>query len=226
MNRKERRMDVPAKWVNPCGLAADDFEADQDVVQLSDDQLLAQVVVQAKTALMHAQLFRDDYIKEMFTTNFDDLHTSWKSNRYDWLPGLREIPKQLGEALSQDYLNKLEIRNLDTILLDTYEYMQIFAVGLEQIVWDQEDYNLRFQQQFQDTEFKLRTVLCELQVALIERAVPLRPDVPRSVMGPQFRNMTENTYRHLRDWLIFRDYMNGLEFIVQVFEHFRQVLES
>lgn len=47
---------------------------------------------------------------------------------------------------------------LDTILLDTYEYMQIFAVGLEQIVWDQEDYNLRFQQQFQDTEFKLRTV--------------------------------------------------------------------
>lgn len=62
MNRKERRMDVPAKWVNPCGLAADDFEADQDVVQLSDDQLLAQVVVQAKTALMHAQLFRDDYV--------------------------------------------------------------------------------------------------------------------------------------------------------------------
>ena len=68
--------------------------------------------------------------------------------------------------------------------------------------------------------------MCELQVALIERAVTLRPDVTRTVMGPQFRNMTENTYRHLRDWLIFRDYMNGLEFIVQVFEHFRQVLLS
>lgn len=42
--------------------------------------------------------------------------------------------------------------------MNAYEYMQRYAVGLEQIVWDQEDYNLEFRKEFKDTEFKLRTV--------------------------------------------------------------------
>lgn len=62
MTLEDRRLSSPPKWVNPCGLAAEDFTGDLDVVQLTDSQLLHQVVVQAKTALMHAELFRDDYV--------------------------------------------------------------------------------------------------------------------------------------------------------------------
>lgn len=62
MTLEDRRLSSPPKWVNPCGLAAEDFDGDLDVVQLRDEQLLTQVVVQAKTALDHAQLFRDDYV--------------------------------------------------------------------------------------------------------------------------------------------------------------------
>lgn len=62
MTVNARRLSSPPKWVNPCGLAAEDFDGDPDVEQLRDVQLLTQVVVQAKTALMHAQLFRDDYV--------------------------------------------------------------------------------------------------------------------------------------------------------------------
>lgn len=47
---------------------------------------------------------------------------------------------------------------LDVALLNAYEYMQKFAVGLEQIVWDQEDHGLLFRKEFKDAEFKLRTV--------------------------------------------------------------------
>lgn len=47
---------------------------------------------------------------------------------------------------------------LDTALLDSYEYMQRYAVGLEQIAWDQEDYGLEFRKQFKDTEYNLRSV--------------------------------------------------------------------
>lgn len=47
---------------------------------------------------------------------------------------------------------------LDKALLDAYEYMQKYAVGLEQIVWDQEEHHLEFHKQFQDTEYELRTV--------------------------------------------------------------------
>lgn len=62
MTLEDRRLSSTPKWVNPCGLAAEDFTGDLEVVQLTDSQLLHQVVVQAKTALMHAILFRDDYV--------------------------------------------------------------------------------------------------------------------------------------------------------------------
>lgn len=52
---------------------------------------------------------------------------------------------------------------LDTALIDTYEYMQKFAVGLEQVVWDQEDLNLQFSKQFKATETALRTVSVHLR---------------------------------------------------------------
>ena len=66
MTSEDRRMNSPPKWVNPCGLAAEDFDGDLDVVQLKDEQLLGQVVVQAKTALEHARMFRDDYVSTSF----------------------------------------------------------------------------------------------------------------------------------------------------------------
>lgn len=219
----DRRQNSPPKWVNPCGLAAEDFTGDLDVVQLTDSQLLQQVVVQAKTALMHAELFREDYARQTFNIDFAELHSSFKDHHYDWLPGLREIPKQLGEPLDPEYLSRLE---LDTALIDAYEYMQKYAVGLEQIVWDQEDFQLEFHKQFKDTEYKLRTVLCELQVALVERQLSSRPDVKRDIMKSEYRTMSAETFRNLRDWLIFRDYMNGLEYVVQVFEHLRRGLQS
>ena len=70
-------------------------------------------------------------------------------------------------------------------------------------------------------------VLCELQVALVERQLSSRPDATRDIMKSEFRNMSSSeTFRNLRDWLIFRDYMNGLEYVVQVFEHLRRGLQS
>lgn len=224
MTLEDRRLSSTPKWVNPCGLAAEDFTGDLEVVQLTDSQLLHQVVVQAKTALMHAILFRDDYARRTYKIDFADLHSTFKDQHYDWLPGPNEIPKELGENLNQEYLDRLE---LDTALIDAYEYMQKYAVGLEQIVWDQEDLQLEFRKQFKETEYKLRTVLCELQVALVERQLSSRPDVTRDIMKSDFRKVSSSeTFRNLRDWLIFRDYMNGLEYVVQVFEHLRRGLQS
>lgn len=65
-----------------------------------------------------------------------------------------------------------------------------------------------------------------MQVALVERGVMPRPDVTRDAMSPDYRGMSAATFRNLRDWLIFRDYMNGLEYIIQVFEHLIRNLES
>lgn len=64
-------------------------------------------------------------------------------------------------------------------------------------------------------------VLCEIQTAMVVRQLAQRPDVGREIMMEEFRAMSE-TDRKLRDWLIFRDYMNLLQYIKLIFEHFKK----
>ncbi|KAK1127132.1 hypothetical protein K0M31_003680 [Melipona bicolor] len=161
--------------------------------------------------------------RRTFKLDLTNLYSTFEDKHYDWLPGPSEIPKELGKQLSQEYLDNLQ---LDRALIDAYEYMQKYAVGLEQIVWDQEDLQLEFHDQFKHTEYKLLSVLCELQVALVERQLSPRPDVQRDIMTSEFRSISSETFRNLRDWVIFRDYMNGLEYVVQVFEHLHRGLQS
>lgn len=219
---ENQRLNLAPKWVNPCGLTDYCSDPDPDVARLSDSQLLRQIILQAKNALSHGKLFRDDFIKKTFNADFVEFHDSWKSRRYDWLPSIDVIPKNLGDNLDEQFLNHLQ---LEAVLLNSYEYLQKFAVGLEQIVWDQEDRGLQFFSYFRDAEIHLRSLLCEIQVALLEKGIDMRPDVTRDVMPLEHRSMSTTTHMNLRDWLIFRDYMNGLEFVIQVFEHLLIKLE-
>ncbi|XP_069677792.1 uncharacterized protein [Periplaneta americana] len=219
------RMNSHPKWINPCGPgASDEFDAELDIVpRLNDDELLTSIIVAAKNALMHAERFKESYAKETFNLDFKQLHQDWKSVQYSWLPTTEEISKSLGEHVPIEQLEKLE---LDSTLKDTYEYLQKFAVGLEQVVWDQKDENGAFKEQFADIEFKLRATLCEIQAAMMERGVVPHMDITRQIMNNDLRHIGNSSYRNVRDWVIFRDCMNGLEYVIQVFEYFKQKLTS
>jgi len=64
MTPEARRLSIPPKWVNPCGLVdeVEAMEGSDTEIQLNDDQLLQQIVVQATTARMHTELFREKYV--------------------------------------------------------------------------------------------------------------------------------------------------------------------
>lgn len=91
----------------------------------------------------------------------------------------RDVSISFGEYILQIFLQASGLRTkyrryrificvvrfqLDQVLLNAYEHMQTFAVGIEQIVWDQEDYKLRFRDEFKDAEFKLRGVSCFFEI--------------------------------------------------------------
>ena len=51
-----------------------------------------------------------------------------------------------------------------------------------------------------------------------------RPNVNRDRMPPEYRAddlRRDTTCRITRDWVIFRDYMNGLEYVKEVFAYLR-----
>uniref|UniRef100_A0A1B6DXL0 Uncharacterized protein n=1 Tax=Clastoptera arizonana TaxID=38151 RepID=A0A1B6DXL0_9HEMI len=217
--------DKEGLWVNPCGGTRNpDYDStEQSYHDYNDPKILDPfnpIVVLCNNSLTHAKLFRDQYVKKTFEQDFAKQLEMWsfQSVHYDWLPSEEQLPKSLGQPTSPEHLDSLKIND---VLLDTYEYLQKIAVGLEQVVWDLNKNGGEFIQNFQDAESFLRGVLCEIHMAIFDRRITQRPDVTRDIMSLDMRELS-TTHRKLRDWVIFRDYMNCLEYVREVFEYFNK----
>ena len=71
-------------------------------------------------------------------------------------------------------------------------------------------------------EIDLFQVLCELQMAMLERDIEFEDDITRDIMKNDVRDIRDQSYRNLRDWYIYRDYMNGLEYIIHAFDYLKK----
>ena len=65
-------------------------------------------------------------------------------------------------------------------------------------------------------------MLCELQMAMLERDIEFGEDISREIMKDDVRDIQDQSYRNLRDWYIYRDYMNGLEYIIHAFDFLKR----
>ncbi len=113
---------------------------------------------------------------------------------------------------------------VDDSLRNIYKYLQRLSVGLEQIVLDETLYDGRFLEEFNEAEFKLKAVLCELEIAMMEKGISNEDDEPitRGIMSDNIRDLDHDSYRNVRNWIIYRDYMNSLEYVVHSFDHLRK----
>ena len=62
-------------------------------------------------------------------------------------------------------------------------------------------------------------------MAMWEKGIRMDPSespVSRDIMSPEVRDIEDESYRSLRDWYIYRDYMNSLEYVVHSFDHLRK----
>ena len=66
--------------------------------------------------------------------------------------------------------------------------------------------------------------MCELQIAMLERGISAEEVSPtsRRIMSQEIRDVGDESYRNLRDWYIYRDYMNSLEYVVHSFAHLKR----
>ncbi|KAK6638678.1 hypothetical protein RUM43_006945 [Polyplax serrata] len=211
-------------YMYPCGKSHEEEMKYSSTSRESDSEILKHIIISTKSALSYAESFRDRYVESTFHLSFDQHHAQWVNQKYDWLPNEGNgIPKRLGKGVDPIHL---ESKTFDEFLVNIYEHLQKFAVGLEQVVWDQKKTNGKFQENFRMAEVHLRNVLCEIRMAMIERNVTPRDHVPRSIMKDDFRHLESASYRNLRDWFIFRDLMNSLEYVIQVFTFIEENLPS
>ncbi|RZC37531.1 uncharacterized protein BDFB_004257 [Asbolus verrucosus] len=201
--------DADPKWLNPCGMGGGVNGAANH--RIPDDQLLAQIIDQTRIAQGQETNFQKEFVEKTWGKKFLDHHEAYKNTDWDWLP-TKKLPKKLTEHVPQEHLESLELKQT---LLDVYSYLQQIAVGLEQVIWDEEDRDGDFKSSFEGSRDHLCHILCELQMAIIENNLPVPNSVTRETMGEEYRNMTTNTNINVRNWIIYRDYLNMLEYIIE-----------
>ncbi|XP_050546588.1 uncharacterized protein LOC126909063 isoform X2 [Daktulosphaira vitifoliae] len=224
-------------WYNPCGMQMmDDMNCGpgsncngggsgsgggsgmggHDMID-SDPRRLVDVIdgvaVSASNALMHAEQFAGSFVSETFHVDVKQHHDVWKDTSLVWLQQAEYMPKELDVPLDEPYLDSLTLKD---VLHAVNVGMQNLAVGLEQVSWDQDRDRLPYSKDFKEATFKLRAVLCEISVAIIEINETATPPVSRDIMPAESRSSADN--RSLRDWLILREYITSLQYIIQVFE--------
>ncbi|XP_014256516.1 uncharacterized protein LOC106670563 isoform X2 [Cimex lectularius] len=209
-------------WVDPCGGHTSVSVEQGDSSQASDQTLLEGIIITAKNALSYASSLSHQYVKNKFNSDLNSHHDTWKHERYHWLPN---IPKGLGEKTPDHHLSALAEKRLDWYLVESYRYLQTVAVGLEQIHQDMVRFNEEFSPEFLNMQYKLKQVLCEVHIAISEKMPELKiDDVDRSVMSPDLRKAnSDSSFRWIRDWLIYREFMNCLEYVIEVCEFFKSV---
>ncbi|XP_022189161.2 uncharacterized protein LOC111047659 [Nilaparvata lugens] len=223
-SRSPRRLDdEPPFWTNPCQVGPyypDQVGDSVDVSyysmpsEISNKELINIITVSAQVAINDYSTFIDPYVSETFQKPLAQLLKEFDANKgYTWLP---TVPKQLNQTLPKEFKTKLE---LETALLDSYEYLQRVAVGMEAVARDHDFLGTKFQDHFKRSLDELRTVLCEVNSVIGNFKIKMRPDIERSIMPDDVRHLPSDTDRHIRDWLIFRDYMNVMEFVLEVFTH-------
>jgi len=71
----------------------------------------------------------------------------------------------------------------------------------------------------------LTQVLCELEMAMVEKGVVPLTYVSRSIMSPEIRFIKDGTNRNMRDWFIFKDYMNSMDQTLKILKSARRRLK-
>ncbi|XP_025197122.1 uncharacterized protein LOC112595931 [Melanaphis sacchari] len=222
-------------WHNPCGmlLSYDGsgggamissavghdimmMESETDSTTRREEDIIHGIVVAAGQALTHAEQFTGAFVVETFHVDVKKNHEHWKGITLDWLEMSKYMPKALDVPLSKSYLATLTFRD---VLHAVYVGMQNVAVGLEQVAWDQDREMLPYAKYFNETTLKLKTILCEVSMAIYDINETPEPHVERDIMPIESRISRDN--QSLRDWLILREYMTSLQYVIEAFGYLK-----
>ena len=192
-------------WVNPCKFeprsernsAMASFHAStSSSTSRSEEELLENILLTVRIALRHCRDFTERFVRRTFNTELEDHHIRWREHRGLTLTPTKDIPLQPSSALPI-----------------IYSLLQSLGPGLEQVVRGQSQHQGEFHQEFHGTNIGLRNVLCELKIAMLELDLEFEDGPDRDIRA---EDIEDKSYRDLRDWFVFRDYINSLEYILQL----------
>ncbi|XP_053206866.1 uncharacterized protein LOC128391055 [Panonychus citri] len=135
----------------------------------------------------------------------EDFETGLDNLRLNWLPEISNSIEDIAIIEEEDAFRR------------SFQYLQYFAIGLEQLVLDQALHEGHMIKEFREIEEKLSQLLCEVQLGMWYRNIKPDKRVGFEVMTIEYRDIADASRRMIRDYLLLRDLIKLTDYITQIF---------
>ncbi|CAH1100392.1 unnamed protein product [Psylliodes chrysocephalus] len=206
-------LDEQPFWIN---FRADSFSSTSEDLEQKEKndttkayylKTLKNIINQINKLLQKAYKIEETLINAVFKMDSETINESLKEYQYGWLPSKDSLLSNIGNG-------ELKENKIEEILPNVYTNLQTVSAGLE-LMLEHEKYN-----EFERLKSYLRSVLCEIYTALRECQLNLPEDVSRSVVPQEIRNMIEIPETNIRNWIIFRNFIDTLNGVTDIFLRF------
>uniref|UniRef100_T1KLS3 Uncharacterized protein n=1 Tax=Tetranychus urticae TaxID=32264 RepID=T1KLS3_TETUR len=136
--------------------------------------------------------------KKNFESGLDSL-------RHSWLPEISNSIEDIATIEVKDAFRR------------SFQYLQYFAIGLEQLLLDQALHEGQMIKEFREIEDKLSQLLCEIQLGMWYRNIKPDKHIEFEVMTQEYRDIADASRRMIRDYLLLRDLVKLTDYITQIF---------
>ncbi|XP_041979879.1 uncharacterized protein LOC121733630 isoform X2 [Aricia agestis] len=215
MSRDRRSTEENSLWGNPC-----DYGANVKATKYSA-KLASRVANQARSAYKSTSSYKDEFASKLHSySNFEKLLPVWSG--YDWLRNFtwfREevLPKEkvINGEMPPQYLDEL-MNHIDEVLPVMYKGLKMIVAGLNSI--SQEGLNediftdVSMKQNIAQSVQDVRAVLCVFFDVMKSRNLEIPPLLDSEVQDIS----KEEKLRY--SLLVYRDTLNYLEYLAQVFQ--------
>lgn len=167
-----------------------------------ETELAKNVINHANTALYKAKDIKNEFAQILFKMDFERVDDMFKTDTFYWLP-----------VLDTSNVSKINSRSFTGFLPKLYSDVQIIAAGID-LVFANEKYET-----FKDIKAYLKLVLSEIFTVIYECHLTLPSDITREIIPTDCVSMVDQTAIKARDWIIFREYVNMMEYIIKVFRN-------
>ncbi|XP_050678971.1 uncharacterized protein LOC126975222 isoform X2 [Leptidea sinapis] len=203
-------------WGNPC-----DYDSNSKSALKYTSKLAKDVASQARNALESTAKYKDKFASKLHSfPSFEQLLPVWSS--FDWLRNFTWFPEEglpkeklLFQPISQEYMDSL-MNKIDEVLPSMYKGLKMVVAGLYSI--SKEGLNddiladASLKHNITQSMHNVRAVLCLFDELMRSRKLQIMT-LPDSEL-PKMDEVDKMAYA----LLVYRDTLNYLEYIAQVFQ--------
>ncbi|KAI5705990.1 hypothetical protein M8J75_003833 [Diaphorina citri] len=208
-----------AFWEKPCGKSdtlTEAFDVSMNAVGSNWEKQIYKGLDEIKRQV---RLVKIEYRTFNITSLYSDVHSGMNKDQFlppTWIPAQGNINSLIATKLTS-------IKEIVRFIPGIYSDLQKFAVAFEQIRKDETSPDRQYankerQEALQDLVERLSVLLCNVNSALVMFDMAVPPPIKRSIMAPEERNITDDTFRLMRDFIIlvkYREYIKQLGYFLR-----------